>query len=1039
MKKIALIYLITLLSLISYSQVPGYFNYQAVVRNAEGELILNTNINYRISILEGSITGWSVFEETQLRQTNNYGISNLVIGAGDFVSGDLTAIDWGSNKYYLKVEADITGGDSFVHIGTVQLLSVPYALYANDVANKDDADADATNEIQDLNLSNDGVLTITNNSAATPINLAPYQGTNTDSQTLSLSGSNLTITNGNTIDVASLVNDPTNELQNLTLSGDTLSIENGNSIVLGVDSSAWLLNNNDLYFNSGKVGIGTSLPNSTLEVKADISTTAEDTLFSVKDKNGNVVFAVFNDGVKVYVNEGVKGNVGGFAVSGRGTGKASEYNVLSVTPDSARFYINETAKGTVGGFAVSGRGTGKNIINNYLQINQDSTRIYINETATKGMPGGFAVSGRGTGKSIKNDYLQITPDSTRIYINETATKGMPGGFAVSGRGTGKGIANEYLQVTPDSTRIYFNDGAKGTVGGFAVSGRGTGKATATDYFNISGNMEVETVLSEARVLWYPKKEAFMAGRVIVESPDSVGTNSWATGFESKAIGDYSQALGYYARAYGNNSTAIGNRANVDSSNSYAFGNNTYISGINSYAIGNGANVSGEGSYAIGSGAKASGNFSFAFGSDGVDSAGVATNVTRATADYAYALGMGSLASNNGAFALGTENEASGYFSTAIGYNTKASGHYGSTAIGYYSTAIGNYGATALGYMSEAQGDYSTAIGIESKAIEWYSVAIGEQARAEGTNAVAIGKETVASGNTSTAIGSSTEAIGGASIAMGHMSIAQGNYSSTAIGYQNHSVGAASVTLGYNTIARGFYSTAMGRNTIAKSYGETVVGLYNDTTQFIDNENWEETDPIFVIGNGKDDTYRTNALMVLKSGNTGVGGYPGGTGLNVFAIKNGIAPELPINNGILLYSEDDASSAVLKVMDEAGNASIISPHSFILTEKSEPMAWSFYSENKKLGYKINVDMLKAIRTLEELSGKKLVYLEDMNTKQIVDQKSEESLLETVKKQKQEIELLKNENVELNNKHNQTLSEIEQLKIEIEKLKEVMNLK
>ena len=51
-------------------------------------------------------------------------------------------------------------------------------------------------------------------------------------------------------------------------------------------------------------------------------------------------------------------------------------------------------------------------------------------------------------------------------------------------------------------------------------------------------------------------------KVLIESPDSVGTNSFASGYDSKSIGDYSQALGYNARAFGDNSTAIGNFANA---------------------------------------------------------------------------------------------------------------------------------------------------------------------------------------------------------------------------------------------------------------------------------------------------------------------------------------------------------------------------------------------------------------------------------------------------------------------------------------------
>ena len=197
--------------------------------------------------------------------------------------------------------------------------------------------------------------------------------------------------------------------------------------VWNVNSDYVILSN-----ESGKVGIGTSTPNSKLEVKADASFTVSDTLFAVKDKNGNIVFAVFPDGAKVYVNSGVKGSVGGFAVSGRNPAKAAiEEDYLKVTPDSTRVWINESVKGKVGGFAVSGRNPAKGITSDYFVSTSDSTRVYINDTSkVKGRVGGFAVSGRNPAKGVTQEYFLTTSDSTRIFIEEN-TKGSVGGFAVS--------------------------------------------------------------------------------------------------------------------------------------------------------------------------------------------------------------------------------------------------------------------------------------------------------------------------------------------------------------------------------------------------------------------------------------------------------------------------------------------------------------------------------------------------------------------------------------------------------------------------------
>jgi hypothetical protein len=97
-----------------------------------------------------------------------------------------------------------------------------------------------------------------------------------------------------------------------------------------------------------------------------------------------------------------------------------------------------------------------------------------------------------------------------------------------------------------------------------------------------------------------------------------------------------------------------------------------------------------------------------------------------------------------------------------------------------------------------------------------------------------------------------------------------------------------------------------------------------------------------------------------------------SGVGTFAIFNGTAPTGSVTDGIVLYAEDVSSSSELKVRDEAGNVTTLSPHNFDLIPEgpSEDMAWSYYSERD--GKRINVDMLKAIRLLEKLSGEKLVH-------------------------------------------------------------------
>jgi hypothetical protein len=111
----------------------------------------------------------------------------------------------------------------------------------------------------------------------------------------------------------------------------------------------------------------------------------------------------------------------------------------------------------------------------------------------------------------------------------------------------------------------------------------------------------------------------------------------------------------------------------------------------------------------------------------------------------------------------------------------------------------------------------------------------------------------------------------------------------------------------------------------------------------------------------------------SSGNMLLGGTVSpSSATKAFAVFNGTAPTGSVTDGVVLYAEDVSASSELKVRDEAGNVTTLSPHNFDLIPDgpSEDMAWSYYSERD--GKRINVDMLKAIRLLEQISGEKLVY-------------------------------------------------------------------
>ena len=128
MKKFTILLVAVFLFLITVAQPPQGFKYQAVVRDAAGEIVTNQLVDFRLSIHNGSSGGPIVYRETQPVMTNAFGLANLVIGEGFPSIGLFENINWRDGQKFLEVETNLTG--SFVTMGTAELYSVPYAMYA---------------------------------------------------------------------------------------------------------------------------------------------------------------------------------------------------------------------------------------------------------------------------------------------------------------------------------------------------------------------------------------------------------------------------------------------------------------------------------------------------------------------------------------------------------------------------------------------------------------------------------------------------------------------------------------------------------------------------------------------------------------------------------------------------------------------------------------------------------------------------------------------------------------------------------------------
>jgi len=126
MKKLFTFFTAILFAGILFAQSPQKLSYQAVIRDASNKLVVNHQVGMQISVVQSSEDGTVVYTETQTPTTNANGLVSIEIGGG----AGFATIDWAYGPYFIKTETDPAGGTSYTITGVSQLLSVPYALYA---------------------------------------------------------------------------------------------------------------------------------------------------------------------------------------------------------------------------------------------------------------------------------------------------------------------------------------------------------------------------------------------------------------------------------------------------------------------------------------------------------------------------------------------------------------------------------------------------------------------------------------------------------------------------------------------------------------------------------------------------------------------------------------------------------------------------------------------------------------------------------------------------------------------------------------------
>jgi|GEM_PF-1128105 len=263
---------------LAQAQAPQSISYQGIARNVSGTVLANQAIAVKFELHQASTGGTIVFNEIHNVSTNPFGLFSLMIGSVNTTG--FTTINWGSGPYFLEVSIDPTGGASFVSIGNQQLLSVPYALYAEKAGNASPTPTIAINAPNTVSNPSTGVYNIN----------VPAANTYTAGNGIDLTGNIIT----NTAPAIT----PT-----LTVTGNSISINPGNSQVLPSYSLTQSGNNIDLIQDGSSIATVSLTTGTSYTAGADI------------DITGNVITNTAPDQTVTISGSGVTGAYPNFTIT----------------------------------------------------------------------------------------------------------------------------------------------------------------------------------------------------------------------------------------------------------------------------------------------------------------------------------------------------------------------------------------------------------------------------------------------------------------------------------------------------------------------------------------------------------------------------------------------------------------------------------------------------------------------------------------------------------------------------------------------------
>jgi len=769
MKKSTLTLLGLFISLIFLAQSPEGFKYQAVVRNSSGIVVPNQSIGLQIRLRQGNAGGTPVYEESFAPTSNSYGLVNIAIGTGMVSLGTFANIDWGNGPYFVEIGMDISGGSSYTIMGSSQLMSVPYALYAKTAENAGVTYTAGTG----ISISGN----IINNSA--PDQVISISGTGSTSVT----GTYPNFTISSTDNVDDLDADPNNEIelpiggvngqvlqtdgagnyswisstgsddQNISgsgLSGSilTIGIENGTNETVDLSSlnSGWGLNGNATV-DSNFIGT-TGFSDLNFRVNntpaGKISSSGQNTFFGYQSGNQNIATGNSNTAIGYRVlasntsgigntavgRDALSSNLNGFENTALGT-KTLESNIAgyhntAIGAEALQSNDNGVFNTAIGALALRSNTSGWSNVAigiSSLEMNSsgnDNTAIGVNSLYYNNTGSGNCVIGYNTAKSNTTGFSNVAIGAKALYKNQTKSN---------------------LVAIGDSS-LYSN-----TLGdGNTAVGSKTLFSNTTGYYNLA--LGSKALFSNTT-----------GGSNIALGQRAMYNN--VAGFRNIAIGSFSletQTTGYQNIAMGESSLQF---------------NNTGSDNIAIGFLSLGYNISGQGNTAIGSvtmGNNITGNFNTALGylslrknNSGFSNVAIGAKALHenTTQSNLVAIGDSSMYNNT----TGYNNSAIGsksLFDNTSGYNNTATGSH----VLFDNTT--GHDNTANGYQAlknNLSGNYNTTFGKNSMfnvTTGSYNTAIGHSSYYNGnyTNSTALGDGTAITANNQVRLGHNVTSIGG---------------------------------------------------------------------------------------------------------------------------------------------------------------------------------------------------------------------------------------------------------------------------------------